>query len=213
MRNGKRLEVVVCGIALVALAILFVMVGDTHEVVLADAQRAGAARSDFVMRFLERTVTPHRVEEGFVVLPSSSLTEQRLLQLLGALRECQYVVVRQQRMLGNGESVRPMTWEPTEEGGVGFHVTNEEVPNTRIADELAAVKVELERQIVTVAKALRTLRPGVVIPEEVLREQTLQAVERTTSVGELRPVSFEPVDIVEPFEAARWSTLSPSASQ
>jgi hypothetical protein len=141
------------------------------ELTFVDRPRDEAMNPDFVVRYLDATKTPYRLDQGFIRLKIHEKTDVQLRGLLSSLgtyidllqEDRQAIVARRDSGDGDLDEVQRRSAEPTEDGRLAI-ISHQVIWSDQAWQELDQLIQSLESQYREVAEALRHIDPHVVVP-------------------------------------------------
>ncbi|MBY0589546.1 hypothetical protein K2X85_20410 [bacterium] len=142
-----------------------------EELTFVDRPRDEAATPDFVVRYLDATKTPYRLDQGFIRLKIHRKTDVQLRGLLSSLgtyidllqEDRQMIVSRRTSASQENHSIERRTAQPTEDGRLA--ITSHAIEwSDDVWQELDQLIQSLESQYREVAEALRHVDRNVVVP-------------------------------------------------
>jgi hypothetical protein len=142
----------------------------TDELTFVDRPRDEASTPDFVVRYLDATKTPYRLDQGFIRLKIHGKTDVQLRGLLSSLgtyidllQEDRQMIVARRAVSESGAEIERRTAQPTEDGRLA--ITSHAIEWSDDAwQELDQLIQSLESQYREVAEALKRVDPNVVVP-------------------------------------------------
>jgi hypothetical protein len=197
------LELLAGLVACVCLAgFVWMQIRPLQELTFVDRPRDEAMTPDFVVRYLDATKTPYRLDQGFIRLKIHEKSDVQLRGLLSSLgtyidllqEDRQVIVARRDSGDGNLDEVQRRSAEPTEDGRLA--ITSHQIPwSDQAWQELDQLIQSLESQYREVAEALRRVDPNVVVPvrytpvepEPIIRSASNQTLPR---VGQTRTTAL-----------------------
>ena len=218
----------VAGIMLCMVTLGYRMTSSPEKITILDRPRNEATSPDFLVRYLEATSTDYHVENGFIVLPVTNMTRDRLRGLLSGLgtyidllHDDRHSLVAKQSSTPSGEPTAPAmvdrrTAEPTPDGRLSV-VTHSVTWSSDTWQEFDQLLSSLESQYCEVAEALEKIDPGMIVPRRFTPAEptfTGRPLERAISAKKPAAPTNESDDVIELIEVAAPATPAlPPANQ
>jgi hypothetical protein len=217
---------IVGGIVLCVATLGYRISSPPPEITILDRPRNEATSPDFLIRYLDATNTEYHVENGFLVLPVTNVTRERLRGLLSGLgtyidllQDDRHALVAKQTDSATEVPTAPAmidrrTAEPTPDGRLNV-VTHSVSWSADTWQEFDQLLSSLESQYCEVAEALEKIDRGIIVPRRFTPAEPVFAgrpLERAITAKKHSEKDSD--DVIELIEvAAPTGSSLPSANQ